>query len=365
MMKNIKKIAVAAGVLVLVILMSVGSVSNTSEAKKKKDNHLLSKMGWELTEKESKKYVKAGKIKFKYDTENNKFILTSFKKNKYAPVSKKTFSKKLDAYSDEGIYVIDGKKYEEYNGSLDSFTLWNLLQQNDRGFSSFKGIQKAFTPGKHKVKLRFSFPGDSLNRYGRGFVWSGTINIAEACNLCQYAGIEVSYTGSDVGSFSMASGDVYPLFCSIENIITNVDCKLDVNIKYIFDKKHLNKKFPILNTGRVNGKLFYPNAEVFLKGINARVGSNITFSKSFNVKKWDVNRAYRKPYCVNIYKNNQYEDFIKKVGKLDMGNYWTGDVSKNGYEFLENFNPEITYTITSKKTGKVLKYNGSVVKTKI
>lgn len=107
MMKNIKKAMVIAVVFTAVTLVGIGSIANKADAKKK-FNPLTTKSPAFLNTKQSKKYCKAGKIKFVYDTEKNRFKLTSFKKNKYAPVSKKMFLKKLDT---TGCCWIDGKKY--------------------------------------------------------------------------------------------------------------------------------------------------------------------------------------------------------------------------------------------------------------
>ena len=66
MMKNIKKAMVIAAAFAAVTLVGIGSTANKAYAKKK-FNALTAKRSAILNTKESKKYCKAGKIKFAYD----------------------------------------------------------------------------------------------------------------------------------------------------------------------------------------------------------------------------------------------------------------------------------------------------------
>lgn len=348
MMKNIKKVMVVAVAFAAVTLVGIGSTANKADAKKKY-NRLTAKYPVSLNTKESKKYCKAGKIKFVYDTEKNRFKLTSFKKNKYAPVSKKMFLKKLDA---TGFCWIDGKKYgpgikhkdvKGYDGD-------SLANGGDLSFlCCAEGLSKALTPGKHKVKVEFCFHGDKKGRYNKCFFWTGTINIKEAYNVSgNKAKIShLEYRENDFGATPNYKTSIF----SISNILANVDCKLNINVKYVFDKNHIRNKNQF-NQSLKNSGL---TEDELMNYINSQIGNEASFSSAIDVPKWNSDKAYFNPYSIDISKYSNYNNLVTKANS-------TVRFCINPDAFWGMFAPDVTCTFTSKATGKVLGNETAVVK---
>lgn len=338
MMKNVRKIIMVAGAVAMAVLIGIGSVSGHAEAKKKKGWRLTTKKPVSLTAKESKKYVKAGKIKFKYNTWKNEFELTSFKKNKYAPVSKKYFAKKYVV----SIISIDGKGYNfaQHESSSSLFS-------NAKGFDGSVYFEKILgKPGKHKIKMNVSFGGKNGN-YEKDFIWTGTFKIEEACDFYEHgkSKIVVSHTER----VRRGKGDFHILALAINNptafcvnhLVTNVDAKLDIKVKYVFDKRHINE-----DALSSLADMKHTTTDKILK-LFGNISDVVTFNKSFHVKAWDANRAKYNPYSLDIIDFPQYYSFNQKI--------FTEKINDIYEEIWNLFKPEVTYTITSKKTGKVLR----------
>lgn len=312
-------------------IISIGSNVN-AEAKHKKGWRLTTKKDVTLTAKESKKYVKASKIKFTYDTQKNTFELTSFKKNKYAPVSKKTFAKN---YTCE-VLAIDGKKYSD-------FSISECLDTNNKCDLGSKTAEKILSKiGKHKVKLKVHFMGNKgWGKYGRTFYWSGIMNVKESC---MKDSLSNKYNKKDLGivvchTYKMSKDceKEDSQFCfAVKHLVTNVNAKLDLTVKYTFDKDHISSK---------DLQEFAKNHNMSIDELMSRiesVGSTATFTKSFDVKPFDATKAQFKPYYLDIENYPQFNAYYenKKTHSL--------------YELWKLFKPEVTYKVTSKSTGKVL-----------
>lgn len=326
-MKNIRKIMMVAGAVAMATIISIGSGTN-AEAKHKKDWKLTTKEDVTLNNKESKKYVKACKIKFKYDTQKNTFELTSFKKNKYAPVSKKIFKK----YYVCDVIAVDGKKYDDSNIS-------KCLDDNNKCDLGSKTAEKILSKiGKHKVKLKVCFGGNkNWGKYGRTFYWNGTMNVKESCiNL---GNTYKNHKHALLTHFSKFGGwgpeEVDPEAFSIGFLATNVNAKLDMTIKYVFDKNHISSKD--LNELAKDNNTTTDAIIAYIKQISL----DLTFNKSFDVKAWDYKKARFNFYTLKISDYSKYKDF-------------DDNVHINSFD-ITMFKPEVTYTVTSVKTGKVLK----------
>lgn len=348
MMKNIKKVMVVAVAFAVATLVGIGSTANKADAKKK-SNRLTAKCVVSLNTKESKKYCKAGKIKFVYNTEKNKFKLTSFKKNKYAPVSKKVFLKNLGT---TGICWIDGKKYGPAikHKDVKGYDCWGdgLVDGGDLSFwNTAEGLSKALTPGKHKVKVEFCFAGDKKGRYYKIFFWTGTINIKEAYNVSGYKPkiSHVEYRDDDLLE------NVKTSVFSITNILSNVDCKLNINVKYVFDKNHIgNRKH--FDQGVKRSRL---TEDELINNFKSQFSNEANFNGVVDVPKWNSNKVYFNPYKIDISKYPNYNNIATKAMSIININSWPE-------RFWDMFAPEVTCTFTSKATGKVLGTKTAVVK---
>ena len=353
MMKNIKKAMVIAVAFAAVTLIGVGSTTNKADAKKK-FNALTTKRSAILNTKESKKYCKAGKIKFVYDTEKNRFKLTSFKKNKYAPVSKKTFLKNLDT---TGTFWIDGKKYwsgmgDNYYKDVKGYDCAETYLANGGNlsfWSSLPGLTKALTPGKHKVKVEFDFKGNKNGRYAKNFFWVGTINIKEAYNITSNKPkiSHVEYREDDLGSTPHHKKSVF----SISNILTNVNCKLNINVKYVFDKNHIKNRKQFDQSVK-RSEL---TEDDLINYIKSQIGNEVNFSTNMDTFKWNNNKVWNNPYSIDISKYPNYNNLTEKANS-------TVRFCIHPEAFWSMFAPEVTCTFTSKVTGKVLGTETAVVK---
>ena len=348
MMKNIKKAMVIAAAFAAVTLVGIGSTANKADAKKK-FNRLTAKCPVSLTAKESKKYCKAGKIKFVYNTEKNKFKLTSFKKNKYAPVSKKVFLKNLGI---NDFCWIDGKKYgssiEHKDVKGDDCWGDGLADGGVLGFeNTAEGLSKALTPGKHKVKVEFCFAGDKKGRYYKIFFWTGTINIKEAYNVSGYNPKISHVEYREDGLLENVKTSVF----SITNILANADCKLNINVKYVFDKNHIgNRKH--FDQGVKRSRL---TEDELINNFKSQFSNEANFNGVVDVPKWNSNKAYFNPYSIDISKYPNYNNIATKASSIVKFN-----ILPNA--FWDMFAPEVTFTFTSKATGKVLGTETAIVK---
>lgn len=350
MIKNIKKVMVIAAALTAITLVGIGNTSNKADAKKK-FNALTAKCPASLDTKESKKYCKAGKIKFVYDTEKNRFKLTSFKKNKYAPVSKKMF---LNNLTTPGDFWIDGKKYGPAIKHKDVKGYdcggYCLAPGGDLSFlCCAEGLSKALTPGKHKVKVEFCFHGDKKGRYEKCFFWTGTINIKEAYNVSgekpEISHLE--YREDDFGATPNYKTSVF----SITDILANVDCKLNINVKYVFDKNHIgNKKH--FDQAIKKSEL---TEDELINTIKSQFSNEAIFNTTVDVPKWNSDKAYFNPYSIDISKYPNYNNIATKASSIVKFNILPD-------AFWDMFAPEVTCTFTSKSTGKVLGTETAVVK---
>lgn len=350
MMKNIKKTMVIAVAIAVAALVGIGNTANKAEAKKK-FNPLTAKCPASLNTKESKKYCKAGKIKFVYNTEKNMFKLTSFKKNKYAPVSKKVFLKNLDTTGD---CWIDGKKYgpTESHKDVKGYDCggYTLANGGDLGFwDSLEGFSKALTPGKHKVKVEFCFHGNKKGKYQKCFFWTGTINIKEAYNVSGETPkiSHIEYVEDDLAS----TPNYKPSVFSISNILSNVNCKLNINVKYVFDKNHIGNREYFDRAVKRSGL----TEDELLNNINSQFSNEASFNTTVDVPKWNSKKARLNPYKIDISKYPNYNNIATKASSIIKTNLYTDN-------FWGMFTPEVTCTFTSKVTGKVLGTETAVVK---
>ena len=210
-----------------------------------------------------------------------------------------------------------------------------------KGYFDSKTAEKVLSkPGKHKVKLEVRFKGNKgWGKYGRTFYWNGTMNVKESCIRFSHSYC-INLQDDCITHFNKMKKDGPDItnseFFSVCSLVTNVNAKLDLTVKYVFDKNHISTK-DLNKLAKANNK----TPDEIISYIT-QVCQNATFNKSFNVKRWDYKRARFNFYCLNVKDYPQYSNITDD-------NVWL-----TAYD-ISMFKPEVTYTVTSVKTGKVLK----------
>lgn len=241
----------------------------------------------------------------------------------------------MESYSCE-VLTVDGKKY-------DDLSISGCLSSNIKGNFDSKTAEKILSkPGKHKVKLKVCFVGNkNWGKYGRTFYWNGIMNVKESCMKDDLSN---KYNKKDLGivvchTYKMSKNcatEDSPFCFAVKHLVTNVNAKLDLTVKYTFDKDHISSK-DLQEFAKDNNM----SVDELMSKIES-VGSTVTFTKSFDVKPFNAKKAQFKPYCLDIENYSQY------------GAYYENKNTHSLYELWKLFKPEVTYKVTSKSTGKVL-----------
>lgn len=262
-----KKIIFGA-LLGIMMIIPIATTDTISEAKSKPYG-----IGVDYNQKQSKKACKASNIKLYFDNEKQCMRVKSFKKSKYIKLSKKTFKKTLRV-DDEGTFYLDGKKCKGKDIDDDMcYLIYNskVCQVDHEGFwCSITNIIKVAKPGVHTIKIGVAAGTDDI---AYTFWYTGKINIKKKTDW------HTSYIKQNVTYRSYRN----PRLFNIEGVVPNFNAKMEVNVKYIFDKAHYIKDSERLKYAKDNFNL-KTDADVY-NFIHERVGKDLTITESVNVNK--------------------------------------------------------------------------------
>lgn len=328
-----KKIIFGA-LLGIMMIIPIATTDTNSEAKSKPYGMVI-----DYNHKQSKKVCKASNIKLYFDNEKQCMRVKSFKKSKYIKLSKKIFKKTLDVA--DGIFCtfyLDGKKYK-ITKSNKSYVMYGTLSHDFRHDTSISEIINVAKPGVHTIKIGVATGKEEL-RYG--FWYTGKINIKKKTDWFWNTKQNVTYNHS-----------INSRLFNIEGIVPNFDAKMEVNVKYIFDKAHYIKdNNNTIKNVKDRWKL-KTDADVY-NFIYERVGKDLTITESVNVNK--NRKDFHKPIKINISKNAAVIKAEKDLESYNItfpsGVVYTEKVFDKDITIWDGFRPEVTVKFYDRENGE-------------
>ena len=229
-MITMKKIIFGA-LLGIMMIIPIATTNTISEAKSSKSSSDVI----HYNQKKSKKVCKASKIKLYFDNKKQAMRVKSFKKSKYLKLSKKQFKKSIVIYDDLcSTFYVDGKKYKN-SGNPDKLN-------NDYVAKPFEGLTDCSIsdiiavakPGIHTLKIRVNV---CTKKKDYLFWYTGKINIKKKADWVADKIHKQDVTYNYVKN---------PKLFNIERVATNFNAKMEVSVKYIFDKAHYIKDSEVI-----------------------------------------------------------------------------------------------------------------------
>lgn len=337
-MITMKKIIFGA-LLGIMMIIPIATTNTISEAKTNKPTGKII----DYSQKKSKKVCKASNIKLYFDNEKQRMRIKSFKKSKYLELSKKQFEKTLDVISDKVFqtFYVDGKKYK--TADVDDKCCWAFTSTpyNSLYDTSISNIIKVAKPGVHTIKIRVGVINWAKEKE-YSFWYTGKINIKKKTDW--YAWYKKQKVTYDHDSNSR-------LF-SIESVVPNFNAKMEVNVKYIFDKAHYIKDSERLKYAKDNFNL-KTDADVY-NFIHERVGKDLTITESVNVNK--NRKDVFDPIKIDISKNAAAIKTEKDLYSYDItfpsGCVLTEEVFDKDISIWDAFRPEVTVKFYDRENGE-------------
>ena len=332
-----KKIIFGA-LLGIMMIIPIATTNTISEAKGGATGKII-----DYNQKKSKKVCKASNIKLYFDNEKQCMCVKSFKKSKYIKLSKKQFEKSLLTDNDFfSTFYVDGKKYKaaDFDDSYANIKYGSVPCNRLEDTGIYNIIQVA-KPGIHTIKIKVSTKSKSEKRF-YDFWYTGKINIKKKTDWFAWN------TKQNV-TYDYVSN---PRLFNIESVVPNFNAKMEINVKYIFDKSHYIKDSNVIKNVKDRWKL-KTDADVY-NFIYERVGKDLTITESVNVNKNRKN--FNKPIKIDISKNaaliKEEKDLESYNITLPSGYVLTEEVFGKHASICEAFRPEVTVKFYDRENGE-------------
>ena len=319
-------------------IMMIAPIASTNTISEAKSSGTTGKV-IEYNQKKSKKVCKASKIKLYFDNEKQCMKVKSFKKSKYVKLSKKQFKKTLYINDINPTFYVDGKKYKSNNKTF-AFSLvygYKLKENINCGIGNIISVTE---PGIHTIKISV-VAGTEEKAYC--FWYTGKINIKKktdwVANKIDKQNVTYNYVKN-------------PKLFNIERVATNFNAKMEVSVKYIFDKSHYIKDSEVIEN--VKDKFNLKTDTDVYNFIHQRVGKYLTVTESVNV---DKNREKaKKPIKIDFSKNTALikaeQDLYSYDYTFPSGYVYTEKVFYNNFSIWNAFRPEVTVKFYDRENGE-------------